>query len=90
MTEGLPSSIPVTMKPQHQFSLVPSDSDYLHSQITARESGRGRNSQKVKESVPRSASSLRRSVVLTAGDNWIVPTTASVSSELFYLSEIRM
>jgi hypothetical protein len=81
-TEDLPSSIPVTTKPRPQ-------SAFVYGQTTALDSRKGGNTQKIKDSVPRSTSSFRRSVALAAGDNWIVPTTASVSSKLYYISKIK-
>lgn len=73
MTEDIPSSRPVITKPQPQSSFV-------HSQITTLDTGKGGSTQKVKDSVPRSTSSFRRSVAPAAGDNWIVSSTTSVSS----------
>jgi hypothetical protein len=92
MTENLsPLSTSVTMKPQPWSSFVPTVRELLDSQITTANSGKGGNTQKTKvlrDSVPRSTSSFRRSVELSAG-NWKLPTTSSVSRKLLYHNSKR-
>lgn len=72
-----PTSVSPTMKPRPPSLFLPTVRKSPDSQVTILDAGIGGSAQK--KQVPRSTSSFRRSVELAMGDNWIVPTTNSVS-----------
>jgi hypothetical protein len=78
----LPFSISATMKPRPPSLFLPTVRKPLSSQVTTFNTGIGGTTQK--KPGLRSTSSFRRSVELATGDNWIVPTSNSVSNKQLY------
>ncbi|PNF18429.1 hypothetical protein B7P43_G09014 [Cryptotermes secundus] len=72
-----PSSISSTMKPRPPSLFLPTVRKSTDSLVTTSNTGIGGNTRK--RPAPRSTSSFRRSVEHAMGDNWIAPTTNSVS-----------